>query len=124
MPVDYAIYPEHALVVCRVTGNVSPEEMFAYHAKLRADPLFAPQFDSVTDFLETMPFSGTPDDIRRLAQEGPFAAGVKRAFLVSTELHFGLSRMAQALSGSSGIHIEIFREREAAFAWLGKAEPP
>ena len=122
MPVDYTIYPERSLVVTTVTGDVSPDEMFAYQARLGADPLFSPRFDSVTDFLETQPFTGTPDDIRRLAQESPFAAGVKRAFLVSSELHFGLSRMAQSLGKASGLHMEVFRERSAAFAWLGKDE--
>jgi hypothetical protein len=121
--VHYIIEPDHKLVVATVTGSVSPAEMFAYQAALGADPQFSPDFDSVTDFVDAAPFTGTPDDIRRLAQDGPFTAGVRRAFVVSSELHFGLSRMAQALAEIRGVQIEIFQDRASAFAWLGRAEP-
>lgn len=65
MPVDYTNYAERALVVSTVTGDVSPEEMFAHQTMLGADPLFSSRVVGVTDFLETLPFSGSSDDVRR-----------------------------------------------------------
>lgn len=121
MPVTYEVDAERALIFTTVTGSVSAAEMFAYHRALVADPRFVPTFDSLTEFVGASTFTGTPDEIRRLAEELPFRPGARRAYVVSSDLHFGLSRLAQAHAERKGVHIEVFRDRVAALDWLRPA---
>jgi hypothetical protein len=120
MPVTYQIDAGRSLVTTIVVGNVSPADMHAYQADLRADPAFSPDFDGVTDFTDAEPFEGTSDDIRRLVAELPFNPGTRRAYVAPIDLHFGLSRMAQVYAETKGVIVEVFRDRAAALAWLGR----
>lgn len=118
MPVTYEIDPARALVITTVTGQVSAAEMFEYHRALAADPHFVPSLDSLVDFVDTSAYTGTADEIRHLAEAMPFEAGARRAYVVSSDLHFGLSRMAQAHAERKGVFVEVFRNRADALAWL------
>jgi hypothetical protein len=120
MPVTYQIDAGRSLVTTIVVGNVSPADMHAYQSDLRADPAFSPDFDGVTDFTDAEPFEGTSDDIRRLVAELPFNPGTRRAYVAPIDLHFGLSRMAQVYAETKGVIVEVFRDRAAALAWLGR----
>jgi hypothetical protein len=50
------------------------------------------------------------------------ARGVKTAILVGSNLAFGFARMYQELIEHPQITVGVFRNRDAALAWLG-AEP-
>lgn len=44
--------------------------------------------------------------------------GGRTAIVVARDLDFGLARMFQAFADGAGVRYEIFRDREAALAWL------
>ena len=119
MPVSYTVDPSRGLVMTSVEGAVTPEEMFAYHDALRADPAFSSTFDSVTEYAEGSAFEGSPADIRRLVEGLPFNPGTRRAYVATVDLHFGLSRMAQVFAESKGVEVGVFRDRTEALRWLG-----
>ena len=120
MPVTFEIDVSRAFVTTTVTGTVTVADMLTYQATLVAHPQFSPDFDSLSDFTASDPFTASPDDIRRLAENLPFRPGTRRAYVASSDLHFGLSRMAQAYSAASGLEAQVFRDRAAALAWLGR----
>ena len=120
MPVQYEVDVERRLVMTTVGGVVSAADMVAYQAELVADARFSPSFDTLMEFLPHSVFTGTGDDIRQLAQSTPSAPGMRRAYVVANDLHFGLSRMAQEYADMMGKEVELFRDRAAALDWLDR----
>jgi hypothetical protein len=120
MPVSYTIDVPRRFVVTTVTGTVSVADMAAYQRALAADPDFSPMFDSLSDFTDSEPFQAEAAEIRQLAENMPFRAGARRAFVASSDLHYGLSRMAQVYTAASGVEAQVFRDRASALAWLGR----
>jgi hypothetical protein len=49
--------------------------------------------------------------------------GSRWAFVAPSPVLYGLSRMYQMLRGDAGCEIEVFRELNAAVAWIGTAAP-
>jgi hypothetical protein len=56
---------------------------------------------------------------RRLARP----QAVRIAVMVGSDLAYGVARMYQTLLDHPQIDLEVFRDREAAFAWLGVSDP-
>jgi len=63
--------------------------------------------------------------IRQLATVSVFQPGTPRALVVTSPVMYGLARMFQTLRGLQGELIAVFRELEAACAWLeeGRGRP-
>ena len=118
MPATYEIDVAQSLILSMVTGVVSAAEMEAHQAAIAADPRFSPTFDTLMEFGPDSLFNGTGGDIQRLSQSNPYGRGTRRAYVVANDLHFGLSRMAQEYSDMTGTQVELFRDRQAAMAWL------
>jgi hypothetical protein len=57
--------------------------------------------------------------IEDTAHDQYFAPGVRRAFVASADTAFGLARMFALRAESMGQTIHVFRDRDAAEAWLG-----
>lgn len=119
MPTFHKIDKERRLVMCSGTGVFNLEEALTYRARLLADRDFDPSYSQLLDFTHITRFDLTGSDLRQLAQDDPFSSDSRRAFLVTSDLGFGLGRMYEILRESNGEHrIRVFRNLEQALDWV------
>lgn len=117
---SYEIEPSRRLVAIICTGTVSVDLISDREAKLRAEPMFDPQFSLLADYTRADLSRLDVEAIRRLAQATAFSSGARRAFLVADNINHGLLREFCAYSEilGRGNLVEVFRDREAAVRWL------
>jgi hypothetical protein len=93
--------------------------MEAHSRRLRADPRFQPDFRQLVVGTEIGDLRATREGLTLLARLNPFGAGARRAWVVATDVSFGLARMYELLRGESADTLMIFRDQAAALEWLG-----
>ncbi|HMD39940.1 MAG TPA: hypothetical protein VKH15_11700 [Candidatus Acidoferrum sp.] len=119
MPTFYKIDKERRLVMSTGTGIFNKEEALSHQRRLLADPDFDPSYSQLTDFTHITQFDLSAQDVRQLAQRSVFAPDARRAFLVASDLAFGLARMFEMFSEGAGEQgIRIFRNLEEALDWV------
>jgi hypothetical protein len=119
VPAHYKIDKERRLVMSTGSGVLTMADLLAHQEKLRKDPDFDPSFSQLSDFthITTVDLDGA--DVQRLAQTTIFSPDSRRAFLVKSDLAFGLARMFELLrdaEGEKGIH--VFRNLNDALEWV------
>jgi hypothetical protein len=88
--------------------------------QLLADSSFQPGFCQLIDFRGLTEVALDADEVRGLAQQTVFGPDSKRAFLVSTNLQFGFSRLFASHRDILGEgHIGVFKTVVDAVAWIG-----
>ena len=119
MPASYTI--DHADRVVRTDswGILTDSEILDLYARLAADPEFDPAYKQLCDLHKVAQIAASSETLRELANASIFDKGTRRAIVVANDLDYGLARMFQTYCDLAGVAIEIFREREAAVAWLG-----
>jgi len=73
-----------------------------HQKQLQKDPDFEPSFSQLLDFTNVTDVELSSEEIRRLAQKTIFSANSRRAFLVNSDLKFGLARMFAELRETFG----------------------
>ena len=118
MPISYTIDIDRQFVLTLVSGTVTGEEVYEYYQLVRNDPSFDPGFRQLVDMTGmTKSLVGT-GGIMSISRDHHFTPGVRRAIVASSEAAFGLARMFALHSESVGQTIEVFRDLNAAEAWL------
>jgi len=119
MPAFYKIDKERRLVISTGAGILTMAEILAHQKKLGNDPDFDPGFSQLIDFSQVSELDLDASDIRVLAQRSIFSPRSRRAFIMPTELAYGLGRMYGMLRESAGEHgIGVFRDLEEALDWI------
>jgi hypothetical protein len=72
----------------------------------------------LADFRFATEVDVTNATIRKIAGLNPFGAGSRRAFVVSSDLAYGLARMYQALTSDALHELRIIRDVHEALEWL------
>ena len=119
MPLDYSIDTQRGLVLSKATGLFGVAEAMDHIKRLFADPDFRRTHNQLIDFRQITALDLSTDQIRELASASIFGPDSKRAFVVSTDLQFGLGRVFSAyrhIEGEEGIR--VFREMKDALQWL------
>jgi hypothetical protein len=119
VPAYYKIDKERKLVMSTASGVLTMADLLAHQAKLRKDPEFDPSFSQLSDFTHVTKMDLTTAYVQRLAQTTVFSPDSRRAFLVKSDLEFGLARMFEILRdtvGEKGIH--VFRNLDEALDWV------
>jgi|GEM_PF-387541 len=119
MPADYRVVAAHRIVFSRASGDLTFADCAAHMSRLSNDPQFDPAFRQIIDFTEASLVDLSNDQIRRLATRTIFAADSRRAFVVSSDLQYGLGRVFgthRELDGEAPLG--IFRTLADAVAWL------
>ena len=119
MPSSYTIDPARRLVITRVWGAATDEDIHEHARGLRADPLYDATYRQLADMsgvTEILVSSATIEDSSRGQL---FAPGSQRAFVASNDAVFGLLRKYELHADSLGQTIRVFRDRKEAEAWLG-----
>ena len=122
MPTSYEIDTERELVLSRIWGAPTEDEILDHGRRLRADPRFQPEFRQLLDMTELTEILITPGTVRQASRDQFFAPGVRRALVAGDDVSFGMARMYAIASESQGQTIQVFRQLEGAKAWLGVSE--
>jgi hypothetical protein len=119
MPASFIIDPAHRVVVSTGSGTFTQADFHAHMARIGADARFNPDFNHIIDCRAISQIDLTREQIMDLATRSIFNAQSRRAFVVSSELQFGLTRMFAAYREiAGGQKIMIFRSMAEALAWL------
>lgn len=120
MPADYFIDVDRHIVFSKGYGVFTYEEALGYMVRLASDPQFRPDFNQIVDCRDVSKAELTGEQVRDLAMRSGFNQTSRRAFVVSSDLQFGLSRMFgtyREVMHAGGI--EIFQSMDEALKWLG-----
>lgn len=125
MPADFHIDTRLRMVFSKATGVFGLPEARGHMNRLAVHPDFRPEFNQLFDFREIMTVALRAEDVRNLAKRAVFSTSSRRAFFVSDNVSFGMSRIFgtyRELAGESGIR--IFTEMSEALTWLGLSGEP
>jgi hypothetical protein len=118
VPASYTIDTDRKLVVTRIWGAATEDEIYDHGQRLRNDPQFRPEFRQLVDMTELTEIRVGSGVIRDASRNQFFAPGVRRAVVANSEAAFGMARMYAIASEMEGQTIEVFRDMNAAKAWL------
>src|SRR5262245_39706735 len=123
MPCEFIIDTNRRLVISCGTGTFRYADFLEHMAKLRSDPRFKAEFDHVVDCRKFEVLDLTATQIQQMGSRSIFAATSRRAFVVSSDVHFGLGRMfATFREANRGQITMVFRDMLEATTWLGLPE--
>jgi hypothetical protein len=118
LPATYTIDTYRKMVVSRIWGAATEDEIFDHGQRLRNDPLFKPDFRQLVDLSELTEILVGREVIRDASRNQFFSPGVRRALVAKSDAAFGMARMYAIASEDAGQTIEVFRDRDDAERWL------
>ena len=118
LPASYTIDTDRTLVVTRIWGAATEDEIFDHGQRLRNDPQFQPDFRQLVDMSELTEIRVGSGVIRDASRNQFFSPGVRRAVVANSDAAFGMARMYAIASENAGQTIEVFRDINPAKAWL------
>ena len=107
------------MIVLVVSGELDDDSLLRLRDELEAAPDVDPDFSLLIDLRKASGHGVTSAGTRAIAaQPLALAPAARRAFVVTTELGFGMARMYEMLrEGGSGT-TRVFRDYEAAELWV------
>ena len=123
MPSSYKIDKENRLVISTGSGVLTLADSLSHQERLLKDADFDPSFSQLLDFTQVTDVELSSEEIHRLARTTVFSSNSRRAFLVDTDLKFGLARLFAIMRESFGEKgIRVFRNFDDALDWaLGRS---
>jgi len=119
MPAFYKIDKERKLVMSTGSGVYTMADALAHQDKLLKDPDFDRSFSQLYDFTHITDMELSSEYIRTLARRTVFSENSRRAFLVNSDLKFGLGRMFIIFRDTLGEKgIRVFRNLDEALDWV------
>jgi hypothetical protein len=122
---SFTILPETSLIQMQIAGEFDYTAFKQFFTDLLNNPLVKPGFNILCDanFLDFSKIDS--NDIQDLLKLNDFIKQKrgrgKTAFVVSSQLGYGLSRMVEMRMGdSSTIQLKIFLDKKDAEKWLNK----
>ena len=119
LPISSEIDTEREIVLTRLDGVVPEDEVEDHNRRLGEDPRFRPHYRQLVDVSGLTEIAYDTGAVKRAAEKHVFAPGARRAIVAPSDAAFGMSRMWAIQSEPAGQRIEVFRDIEAAKAWLG-----
>jgi hypothetical protein len=102
----------------RISGAATDDEIRDHGQRLRNDPEFRPDFRQLVDMSELTEIRVGSGLIMNAARNQFFSPGVRRALVANSDAAFGMARMYALASENVGQTIQVFRDKDAAEAWL------
>lgn len=121
MPVRTVISLENDITEHIVTGDVSDEEMFAAQKEFYENgPTRLQVWDMAGCVVTGVTVGGMRTFIETAARQGEVRKNGKTAVVVSSQLQYGLARMAEAFAEVVSIPFafRVFRDLNEAHVWL------
>ncbi len=128
MPISFYFDPELNLVTVIAEGIITDDDLGEYRKKLTNDPRFNPGIKILSDHRSVEKHALSVDGIyKNMKENGLLEAKLKdcrQAIVTNSDLHFGMTRMYQAMMSDIFPNIKVFRDMDEAKAWLfGENEP-
>lgn len=125
MPYQLRIDEAHDCAFIRWQATFMRQEYLDYVRDTAKHPRFKECTKRYHDLRQVV-FDVPSSEVHRVARDQAAreddSAAVKAAILVDSNLGYGVMRMFAALSERPDIHVEVFRDLEAANAWLDLPE--
>mgnify|MGYP006310467065 FL=1 len=121
MSISSEIIKSRKLVITRVEGTLTLEELILKQGEILFDPDFDPDFDHLFDMSgvsEVEDISTT--ELRKVSSVRVFSDLSRRAVVAPGDFEFGLSRMYEVFSRSTEENFSVFRTLDEAMEWLEK----
>jgi hypothetical protein len=122
VPLSYQIDKQNNVLVCKVSGALSADDVRKMRANLREDEAFSSDLYLLFDMLDNTEFGISPSEFRELAAESPMGKQSRRAYVAPSELAFGLLRIFAGHSLADPAYFRVFRDLAEARLWLGLDE--
>jgi hypothetical protein len=119
MPLEYRIDVSLRTLFTRVFGVLTDADARRHVEDLRNHPDFESDFNQLFDAREASRVELSGACVREIAAERFFGEGSLRAFVVGTDIAFGMARMFEMLRDDAPEQIRVFRNIDDARAWLG-----
>jgi len=123
MPANYELDVDRGLLMIELAGVLTGADLEAFSKRLRQDPAFDGTWPALVDASALDPAGLSTETIRARAAV-PRKKPVRVAVVAPADAVFGLARMFQMMSEGRGNHIEVFRRRDEALAWLASGSGP
>jgi hypothetical protein len=124
LPASYSIDTDRKIVLSRIWGTATEDEIRDHGQRLRNDPQFQPDFRQLLDMSELTEILVGSEMVRNAARNQFFSPGVRRALVANSDAAFGMARMYAIASEHAGQTIEVFRDKDSAEAWLDQKQNP
>ena len=118
MPAEYTIDKLSGGVFSSAYGIITDQDAYSHQDRLRNDPEFNPGYFQLFDFTKVTQADISTEAIHLLAERNPFGQGSHRAFVVPSDLMYGLSRMFQILTDHHQDKLSIFKDIHEARKYL------
>jgi hypothetical protein len=119
MPVEYRIDVSLRTVFTTPFGAFTDRDSREYVEDLRHHPDFESDFNQLFDARDVTSVELSGACVRDIAAMRMFGEGSLRAFVVRTDVAFGMVRMFEMLRDDALDQIRVFRNIDDARAWLG-----
>ena len=119
MPLQYRIDLSIRTVFTRPFGVFTDTDARKHVEDLRNHPDFESDFNQLFDARDVTSFELSGACVREIATERVFREGAMRAFVVGTDVAFGMARMFEMLRDEAPDQIRVFQNINDARAWLG-----
>ncbi len=118
MSIEYTIDEAAGLITTRLSGHVDTHALRQLNSKVDSDPKAAACRRGLVDCSELTSIAADAMVVRELAMARS-APQRKVAIVAPSDASFGLARVFQGFaSAEKSAGIEVFRDRDAALAWL------
>lgn len=122
MPVEVSVDGKRRLVVARLSGVLTLQEILGAIDGAAGDPLFGPGFDVLSDHTlveEPITPAQAKEMVKHLRELADAFQGFRWAVVTVAPASYGMIRMVSALVEPAGIDVRVFPSLAEAEAWLG-----
>ena len=115
-----AVDVDRRVVFTHAVNPLTVAQVADHRVRLCQHPLFDPQFNQIISFLDVVDVELSANQLRGLAKAAVFSAQSRRAFIVPSDLLFGMGWMFAAHRDYAGEpYITIVRSVSEAADWVG-----
>ena len=118
MPLHYKIDTSLKVILSTATETINAMDVDEHRKLLGEDNHFSPAFAHLIDLRSVTDLQISPKGAQSLSASPIFGPVTKRAFVVNSDLLYGMSRIFRGWHDSA-LHMKIFRSIDDAFKWLG-----
>ena len=110
MTLSVTIDVARGLIVTRASGILTLEDVLSARADLHSNPDFDAHYYDLFDLREVTEIQITGAEMTRIAATSMLARGVCRAFVVKTQVQYGMARMFSGLAEPHDQNVFVFRD--------------
>ena len=118
MPIDYRVIRPPGVVYAVFSGVISAEDIRDYRRRLRADPHFSPDMDTLADLEGVSAFEPMGREMSRIVEDDPFGPRSRHAAVAPAPEVYGMLRMYEIKADWAESRSRVFQGLPEAKAWL------